>query len=57
MEAGALLVTTEKDYVRIPPRRRKGIVYVPVRAVFEEPERLQAFLSRYTIPLREADVA
>jgi len=33
-ESGALLVTTEKDFVRIDSAFRDGIVPVPVRAVF-----------------------
>jgi tetraacyldisaccharide 4'-kinase len=33
--ARASLVTTEKDYVRIAPGERKGIVPVPVHAAFE----------------------
>ena len=34
--AGALLVTTEKDLVRIETNRRDGIVAVPVHAVFAD---------------------
>ena len=34
--AGALLVTTEKDLVRIEPIRRDGIVAVPVHVVFAD---------------------
>lgn len=34
--AGALLVTTEKDLVRIEANRRDGIVAVPVHAVFAD---------------------
>jgi tetraacyldisaccharide 4'-kinase len=33
--AHALLVTTQKDYLRIPPSERHGIVALPVCAVFE----------------------
>ena len=33
--ARALLVTTEKDYVRIASQDRHGILPVPVHAVFE----------------------
>ncbi|HVZ70092.1 MAG TPA: tetraacyldisaccharide 4'-kinase [Rhizomicrobium sp.] len=57
MEAGALLLTTEKDYVRLPPNRRRGIAFLPVRAVFEEPEALQLFFDRFTIPSRQVDFA
>lgn len=56
-EAGAMLVTTEKDYVRLPQRRRRGISALPVKAVFENPEALQAYFDRFSIPSREADVA
>lgn len=54
-EAGALLVTTEKDYVRLPLKRRRGIVYLPLRAVFEDPEAFHAFLDRFSIPSRQAE--
>jgi tetraacyldisaccharide 4'-kinase len=40
----ALLVTTEKDYVRIPAAERQGIVPVPVRVRFAEPPALTALL-------------
>ena len=56
-EAGALLVTTEKDYVRLPQKRRRGIYPLPVKAVFEDPEALQAYFNRFSIPSRQADVA
>jgi len=41
--AGAMLMTTEKDYVRLNPSDRAGIVALPIRAEFEtreEPDRL-----------------
>ncbi len=56
-ETGALLVTTEKDYVRIPPRRRKGVAFVPLRAEFEDPEAFQTFLDRHSIPSRQTETA
>jgi tetraacyldisaccharide 4'-kinase len=56
-EQDALLVTTEKDYVRLPPRLRRGISYLPVRAEFDDPNALQQFFDRFTIPSREVDVA
>lgn len=57
MEMGAMLVTTEKDYVRLPLRRRRNIVFLPVRAVFEDPEGFQEFLTRYSIPSKQAETA
>ena len=42
--AGALLVTTEKDYVRMTPEEREGIAVLPVRAAFDEPEALGRLL-------------
>lgn len=53
-EAGAMLVTTEKDYVRLPQRRRRGIYPLPVKAVFDDPQALQAYFDRFTIPSRQA---
>ncbi len=43
-----LLVTTEKDYVRLTPAERDGIVPLPVEAVFEDPAALDALLDRLT---------
>lgn len=56
-ETGALLVTTEKDYVRLPQRRRRGIVPLPIKAVFEDPEGLQTYFDRFSIPSNETDPA
>jgi len=39
------LVTTEKDWVRLPPAWRAKVAAWPVRAVFEAPEALDALLS------------
>lgn len=44
----ALLVTTVKDYVRLTPAEREGIVALPVEAVFEDPAALEALLDRLT---------
>jgi len=44
--AGALLVTTEKDYVRIDVNRREGILPVPVHAVFADDPNLSMLLDR-----------
>ena len=56
-ETGAILVTTEKDYVRLPLKRRRGIIYLPVRAEFEDPEAFQAYLDRFSIPSRQTESA
>ncbi|MBV9550301.1 MAG: tetraacyldisaccharide 4'-kinase [Alphaproteobacteria bacterium] len=42
----ALLVTTEKDLVRIPPERRGGIVALAVEARFDDPAALDALLRK-----------
>lgn len=42
--ANALLITTEKDFVRLPPAQRLDIRYLPVRAAFEDPIALSALL-------------
>ena len=44
--AGALLVTTEKDYVRIDANRREGIFCVPVHAVFADDPNLGVLLDK-----------
>jgi tetraacyldisaccharide 4'-kinase len=41
---GAGLVTTEKDWVRLPPAWRARVTAWPVRAVFDDPEALDALL-------------
>lgn len=43
---GAILVTTEKDFVRLTPAEREGIVAVPVQTQFDEPAALDALLDR-----------
>ena len=43
-DAGAALITTEKDYVRLTPAEREGIVPLPVEAVFEDTAALEALL-------------
>ena len=42
---GAGLVTTEKDWVRLPPAWRARVVAWPVRAVFDDPAALDALLA------------
>jgi tetraacyldisaccharide 4'-kinase len=42
----ALLLTTEKDYVRLTPAEREGIVPLPVEAAFEDPAALGLLLDR-----------
>lgn len=43
---GAGLVTTSKDWVRLPPAWRDRVKPWPVRAVFDDPAALDAVLSR-----------
>jgi tetraacyldisaccharide 4'-kinase len=44
--AGAMLVTTEKDYIRLTRVERENISVLPVRAVFDQPELLQRLLDQ-----------
>jgi tetraacyldisaccharide 4'-kinase len=39
--AGAALMTTEKDFVRLHVTDRTGIDYLPVKAVFDDPAQLE----------------
>ena len=50
--AGALLVTTEKDYVRLDPDWRRGIIVVPVHATFTDMIVMERLLDRLT-PARD----
>jgi tetraacyldisaccharide 4'-kinase len=45
-KSNALVVTTEKDFVRIDPAARHPIVAVPVHAVFADPAALTSLLDR-----------
>ncbi|MDP3856055.1 tetraacyldisaccharide 4'-kinase [Phenylobacterium sp.] len=44
---GAGLVTTEKDWVRLPPAWRAQVVAWPVRAVFQDEAALSELLARF----------
>lgn len=44
--AGASLITTEKDFVRLSPADRNGIAMLPVRARFDDIAALDALLDR-----------
>lgn len=43
---GAVLVTTEKDFVRLTPLQRENIAVLPVRAVFDDTAALDRLLER-----------
>jgi tetraacyldisaccharide 4'-kinase len=43
---GALLVTTEKDFVRLTPAERDDVQFLPVRAAFDDPAALARVLDR-----------
>lgn len=49
--AGALLVTTEKDFVRMTPVEREDIAILPVRAAFDDAAALGLVLDRL-VPAR-----
>lgn len=44
--AGAKLVTTDKDAVRLPKSQRLSVLPLPVRLVFDDPEALKSHLTR-----------
>jgi tetraacyldisaccharide 4'-kinase len=44
--AGAVLMTTEKDFVRMNERDRTGIQALPIRAHFDKPETMERLLDR-----------
>ena len=48
--ANALLVTTEKDYVRMTETEREGIVVLPVRAAIDNTPALELLLDRLLAP-------
>ncbi|HEY3777514.1 MAG TPA: tetraacyldisaccharide 4'-kinase [Rhizomicrobium sp.] len=43
--AGAILMTTEKDFVRLNVNERDGIDVLPVRAVFDDPDAIGGLLA------------
>lgn len=43
---GASLITTAKDYVRIPPHQRYKVTVLPVRLIWKDEAALRAVLSR-----------
>jgi tetraacyldisaccharide 4'-kinase len=43
--AGAPLVTTMKDYIRLSPKRRAGVTPIPVKMRCSDPKSLQVLLS------------
>jgi tetraacyldisaccharide 4'-kinase len=43
-DAGAALITTEKDYVRLTDAERMGIAFLPVHAAFDDPTALEHLL-------------
>ncbi|MET0294180.1 MAG: tetraacyldisaccharide 4'-kinase, partial [Phenylobacterium sp.] len=47
-DAGAGLVTTEKDWVRLPPEWRGRVTAWPVAARFEDPAALDRLLAKLT---------
>lgn len=46
----ALLVTTEKDFVRLTPAEREGVAALPVHSVFEDRAGLDGLLDRLIRP-------
>ncbi|MDE2631373.1 MAG: tetraacyldisaccharide 4'-kinase, partial [Alphaproteobacteria bacterium] len=45
-DANAVLVTTEKDFVRMTDIERQGIAVLPVRAVISDAKALELLLDR-----------
>jgi tetraacyldisaccharide 4'-kinase len=43
---GATLITTEKDFVRIPPNHRAGILTLPVHVVFDDEGQIERILDQ-----------
>lgn len=45
-DKNAMLITTEKDFVRLAPLQREGIAMLPVRAVFDDPAALELLVDK-----------
>lgn len=45
-DTDAILITTEKDFVRLAPVHREGIATLPVRAVFDDPKAMEHLLAK-----------
>ncbi|MEM6973685.1 MAG: tetraacyldisaccharide 4'-kinase [Pseudomonadota bacterium] len=45
-QANALLVTTEKDAIRLAPAQRREVIVVPISLALDTPDRLEAMLDR-----------
>jgi tetraacyldisaccharide 4'-kinase len=45
-DANAILITTEKDFVRLTPSEREGIRFLPVRAGFDDMAEIRRLLDR-----------
>ena len=43
---GTILITTEKDYVRLPLKWQNEVTFLPISLTFDEPEKLWAFLKK-----------
>jgi tetraacyldisaccharide-1-P 4'-kinase len=41
-----MLITTEKDFVRLPPSQRQDIHYLPVRAAFDDQDAFSELLKQ-----------
>ncbi len=52
-ERSATLITTEKDYMRLPANIRDRVRVLPVSAVFDEPEALGGLLQRVLQGIRD----
>lgn len=53
--AGAILVTTAKDFVRVPERRRAAVTPVGVDLVFDEPKSIESLLRAAMMDAADAE--